>query len=81
MPRIGFGIFVDAWYLCEFCNMEYTSESYFLERGNKVRGVIFKSSGEAHEASMFEQKYPDFLMGHSTQDVAVGTLLPGFSTL
>ena len=26
IPQGGFGLFVDAWYLCAFCNMEYTSE-------------------------------------------------------
>ena len=30
MPWGGFRIFVDAWYLCAFCNIDYTSESYFL---------------------------------------------------
>ena len=29
----------------------------------------------------FDQRYPDFLVGHSTQDVYFGTLLPGFSTI
>ena len=47
MPRGGFGLFVNAWSLCEFCNMEYTYESSFLERGNKVRGVGIKSSWES----------------------------------
>ena len=47
MPQGGFGIFIDAWSLCAFFNMDHTSESSFLERGKKVRGVYFKSSGEA----------------------------------
>ena len=42
IPWGGFGIFVDAWSPCAFCKMDYTSESSFLERRNKVRGVIFK---------------------------------------
>ena len=45
IPRGGFGLFVDAWSLCTFCNMYYTSESSLIERGNTVRGVGFKSSG------------------------------------
>ena len=77
----GLGLFVDAWYLCAFFNMDYTSESSFLERGKKVRGANFKSSGEDQMGSTFYQRYPDFLMVHSTRDVAVGTLLHGFSTL
>ena len=32
-------------------------------------------------ASTFDQRYPSFLVGQSTQDLAVGTLLPIFSTL
>ena len=81
MPWGGFGIFVDAWYLCAFFNMEYTSESSFLEKAKKVRGVNFKSSGEARVAITFDQRCPAFLVGHSTRDVDVGTLLSGFSTL
>ena len=30
IPRRGFGLFVDDWYLCAFCNMDYTSNSSFL---------------------------------------------------
>ena len=66
MPWGGFGIFVDAWSLCAFCSMDFTSESSFLESVNKVRGANFKSSGEAHVASTFYQRYPAFLKGHST---------------
>ena len=65
----GFGLFVDAWSLCAFSNMKYTSESSFLERGNKVIGHNFKSSGEARVASTFDQRYPAFLVGHCTRDV------------
>ena len=32
-------------------------------------------------ASTFDQRYPDFLVGHYTRYMAVGTLLPGFSTI
>ena len=39
----SFGLFVDACYLCEFCNMDYISESSFLDRGKEVRGENFKS--------------------------------------
>ena len=46
----GFGILVYAWSLCALCNMDYTSESSFLEKGKKVRGSNFKSSGEARVA-------------------------------
>ena len=49
--------------------------------GDKVRRVVFKSSGEARVESTIRQRYPAFLVGHSTQDVAVGILLPGFSIL
>ena len=80
IPRGGFGIFVNAWYLCEFCNMDYTSDSLFLERGNKVRGLGFKSSVEAHVKSTFDQRYPLFLGGHSSRDMDIGTLLPILST-
>ena len=76
IPQGGFGIFVNAWSLCAFFNMDYTSEFSFLERGKKVRGVHFKSSGEASVASTFDHKYPTFLVGHSNRDMAVGTLLP-----
>ena len=48
IPWGGLGIFVDVWYLCVFFNMDYTSDSYFLKRVNKVIGVVFKSSGEAY---------------------------------
>ena len=81
MPRGGFVLFMDAWYLCALCSMYYTSESSFLERGKKVRGMNFKSSGESRVARNFYQRYPAFLVGHSTRDVVVGTLLPGLSTL
>ena len=59
IPRGVFGIFVDAYYLCAFCNM---SEEYRV-------------------ASTFDQRYPAFLVGHSTQYVAFRTLLPMLSTL
>ena len=81
IPRGGFGIFVDAWSLCAHFNMDYTSESSFLERGKTVRGEEFMLSGEALVESTFDQQYLAFIVGHSTQDVAVGTLLPGLSTL
>ena len=55
MPWGGFRIFVDAWYLCAFCNIDYTSKSYFLEMGKKVVGVGFKSSGELHLEITFYQ--------------------------
>ena len=58
MPQGGFGIFVGAWYLCAFFNMDYTSESSFLERKNKSRGANFKSSGESYVARNFEQAIP-----------------------
>ena len=41
----------------------------------------FKSSGEALLEITFGQRYPAFLVGHSTKNVAFGTLLPRFSTL
>ena len=62
----GSGIFMDACSLCEFCNMGYTSKSFFLERVNKVRGVEFKLSGEVRVASTLYQRCPAFLVGHST---------------
>ena len=61
--------------------MHYTYEYSFLERGNKARGGNFKSSGEVCVASTYDQQYPAFLVGHSTRDVAVDTLLTGWSTL
>ena len=61
--------------------MDYTSEYYFLEKGNKERRENFNSSGEARVARNFDQQYPAFLEVHSTQDVAVVTILPRFSTL
>ena len=81
MPWRGVQLFVDSWSVYEFCNMYYTSESSFLEKLNKVIGVGFNSSGEARVSSTFDQQYPYFLVGHYTLDVAVGKLLPGFSTL
>ena len=66
IPWGGFGLFVDAWSLCAFCNMVYTSESSLLERGKNVRGTYFNSSGEACVASNFDQLHPAFLVGHST---------------
>ena len=61
--------------------MEYTSKSSFLERGNKVSGVGFKSSGESRVASIFDQRYPELLLGKSSRDVAVHTILPAFYTV
>ena len=61
--------------------MEYTSEYSFFERGKKVRGVGFKTSGGAWLVITLDQGYPDFLVGRSSCNVAVGTLLPGLSTL
>ena len=55
IPWGGFGLFVDAWYQCEFCNMEYTAESYFLERGRNVIGENFKSSGKDRVEITFEK--------------------------
>ena len=81
MPQGVFGVFMDAWYLCEFCNVDYTSDSSLLERLTKVIGVRFNSSGEARVAIIFYHSYQAFLVVRSTQDVAVVTLLPGFSTL
>ena len=81
IPWGGFGLFVDAWSRYAFCNMDYTADFYFLERGKKVRRANFKSSGEASVTSTFDQRYPDFLVRHSTRDVAVIKLLPGLSTL
>ena len=81
MLRGGFGIFVDFWSICAFCNMDYTSDSSLLDMGNNSIGANSKSSGEACVAITFEKRYPDFLVGHSTLDVAVGTLLPGLYTL
>ena len=49
--------------------------------GKKVIGANFKSSGEARVAKTVDQRYPEFFVGHSTQYVAAGTLLPGISTL
>ena len=72
---------MDDWSLCSFFNMDYNSEYSLLERVKKARGANFKSSVEARVARTFYQRHPVFLMGHSTQDVAVSTLLPGFSTL
>ena len=66
MPRRGFGLFVHAWSLIEFFNMEYTSESSSLERGKKIRGAKLKSSGEDHVGNNFDQHYPAFLVVHPT---------------
>ena len=38
MHRGSFGLFVDAWSLCEYFNMDYNSESSFLESRKKVEG-------------------------------------------
>ena len=81
MPQGVFGIFMDDCSLCAFFNMDYTSESYLLERGKKDRGANFNSSEESRVASNFYQQYPAFVVGQSTRDMAVGTLLPRFSTL
>ena len=72
---------MDAWYPWVIFNVEYTSESSFLERAKKVIGVGFKFSGKSGMASMFDQGYPAFLVVLSTQNVAAGTLLPVLSTL
>ena len=61
--------------------MDYNYESSFLERGKKARVSNFNSSGEARVESTFDQRYTAFIVGQSTRDVAVGTLLPGLSTL
>ena len=66
---------MNAWSLCTFCNMDYTSELPFLEMGKKVKGSNFKSE------ITFDQRYPYFIMGHSTQDVAFSTLLTVLSTI
>ena len=81
MPWGSFGLFVDDWSLYEICNMNYSSESSFLEKGNKVIEMGINSSGGACVASTFDHRYSDFLVGHSTLDVAVGKLLTVFSTL
>ena len=81
IPWWGFGIFMYVCSLCAVCNMDYTSEYYFLEKGNKERRENFNSSGEARVESTFDQRYTAFIVGQSTRDVAVGTLLPGLSTL
>ena len=62
IPQGGLGLFVYAWSLCAFFNVDYTSDSSFLERGKNVRGANFKSSGEALMASTFDQRYPAFLV-------------------
>ena len=61
--------------------MDYTSEYLSPERGKKVVGVVFKSLGEYRMTNTFEKGYPEFIMGHSTQDMSVVTLLPVLSTL
>ena len=66
MTQGGLGIFMDAWYLCAFFNVNYTSESSFLERRGNVKGANFKSSGEARMASNFDRRYPDFPVGNFT---------------
>ena len=81
IPRGGFGIFVDACSKYPFCNMDYISKFSSPESGNKVRGVVSKSWVEAHMASTFDQRYPHFIVGHSTLDMDVRSLLPRFSTL
>ena len=54
ISRGVFGLFVNNCHLCVFCNMDYTSKSYLLEKVKKVRGLGFKSSGEALVASTFD---------------------------
>ena len=71
MHQGGFGIFVDAWYLCSFFSMDYNPESSFPEKGKKAIEANFKSSREACVVSIFKQRYPVFLMVHNNQDVAV----------
>ena len=77
----GVGLFMNAWSLCVFYNMDYTSESSLIKRGMRFRGENFKLSGEVRVAITFYQHQHAFLVGHSSQDVAVSTLLPGLSTL
>ena len=55
IPWGGLGVFLDAWYLCSICNMDYTSETSFLERVKKFQGANFKSCKEACVASTFDQ--------------------------
>ena len=43
VPQGVFRIFVDAWYLCLFCNMDSTSEYSLLERVNNILWIVFKS--------------------------------------
>ena len=45
MPRGGFGLFVDAWSLCEFCNMDYTSEYYFLKKERRSENQTSSHQG------------------------------------
>ena len=67
---------------CEILtNMEYNSKSSFLYRVKKFRGVGYKISIESHVTSTFYWRYPNFLVGHDSCDVAVAALLPVFSTL
>ena len=56
IPQGYFGLFVDAWPLCAFCKMDYSSEFSFLEREKRVRGTNFKSSGEDRVSSTFDQR-------------------------
>ena len=46
IPQGGLGIFLYAWSLCAFFNMEYTSESSFLEKGKKVIGANSSHQGK-----------------------------------
>ena len=61
IPQEGFGIFVDAWSLCVFFNVDYTSDYLFLFRVKKFRGLVFKTPGEARVDSTFDQRYPDLI--------------------
>ena len=39
IPWGGFGLFVDAWYLCTSCNMDYNYYPSFLYKIKKFIGV------------------------------------------
>ena len=61
--------------------MEYNPKYSLLEMVKKVIWVVFESSGESRVARTFFHWYSAFIVGHSTQNMTVGTLLTRLSTL
>ena len=61
--------------------MDFIFLSSFPKKKKNLREASFKLSGEAYVAITFDQRYPAFLVGHSTRDMDIRTLLTVFSII